>query len=444
MGLKPGGSYSLKSYKEIRLANGLRILAIPDKSLPRISMGFMVMAGSVYDPKGKEGVSYLTSELLSRETRRRNATQLADDFAQMGTSLANQVGGESSTFSAGTLSYHRDQLFSLLRETLLEPKFSNQEFRRVKKEVLGYIDKRSDNPSRFASLQFSRLIYGDHPAGHSSYGSRRSLRALKRRDVIRFYKRYYRPNNTIMFITGDFSTSFLKKVKDEMGQWRQRKAPLLKLKPISQNKGLKIRLVHKPGLKQAEIRIGHLSIPRGDESYFPLRMATSVLGGSFSSRLNQRVRDDLGLTYSIYSSLQAKKHWGVLGVSTFTRNDKVGKMISETLQIYRKMAEDGVSAKELEDNKALWAGRFPRQIETSESLVHNLMTLRLYGISDSYLEDYLYNVNRLRLSQVNFAIKQYFQPQNLSILVYADSTKVLKQLQKIGSVEVVNSNGKRL
>lgn len=439
LGLKGMSSYSLKSYKELHLDNGLRVLVIPDKSLPRISMGLMVMTGSVYDPKNKGGVSYLTSELLSRGSRHKNATELAEDFAQLGTSFSNQVGGESTIFSVSSLSYHRDQLFTLFRETVLHPRFSQKEFKRVKKEMLGYIDKRSDNPSSFANLQFSRLIYGDHPAGHSTYGSRRSARSLKRKDVIRFYKRYYRPNNAIMFITGDFPSSFLKKVKDEMGQWRRRQAPLLKLKPVVQNKGLKIRLVHKPGLKQAQIRLGHLSIPREDQSYFSSRMAVSVLGGGFSSRLNQRIRDDLGLTYSIYSYLQSKKHWGLLGISTFTRNDKVGKVVSETLQLYKNMAKEGVRDKELKDNKALWTGQFPRQIETPESLAQNLLTLRLYEISDDYLQDYLYRVNRLRLSQVNFSIKKNFQPQNISVLVYADSAKVLKQLQKIGPVEVINT-----
>ncbi len=430
---------SFKPYKEKRLSNGLRLIVIPDRTLPRFSIGLMVFTGLVNDPKSKEGLNSLTAQVLSKGTKSKSAIEMADAFGDLGTSFSQQAGDEHSFFSSSSLSFHKEKLFDLFYETLMSPVFAKSEIRRLKKQMINQIERRSDNPSAFASVSFKRFVYGKHSAGNPFNGSIKSVKRLNKQDVTGHYLRYYRPNNAVMYITGDFSPSFLKRVERKMALWKSRDLPALNLSsPVIKKEGLKIRLVHKKGLKQAQIRMGHLSVKRRDRDFFPLKMSSTILGGGFSSRLNQKIRDDLGLTYSVYSSLRAKRQWGSLSISTFTRNEKTGQTISEILSLYKKIANKGVLSKELKDNKALMIGRFPRQMETADDLAFNLLMLRLYNVTDSYLHNYLRNVNNLSLSKVNRVIRKNFRPNDMRILVYGDAFKVLRQLKKIGDVEVVS------
>jgi zinc protease len=160
-----------------------------------------------------------------------------------------------------------------------------------------------------------------------------------------------------------------------------------------------------------------------------------ALGGAFASRLNQRVRDDLGLTYGISSGFEARKFQGPFLMDTFTRNDKVGETIGASLEVYRTFVEKGLSEEELQASKSVIVGQFPRAVETMDALAYQMLLLRYYGIPDSYLTQFVKNVNALSLVEVNAAIKKYFRPDQLDIVVYGDSTSVEKQLKKFGAVQ---------
>jgi zinc protease len=192
-------------------------------------------------------------------------------------------------------------------------------------------------------------------------------------------------------------------------------------------------------LQQAQIRFAEPGIARNNQDFLTLRLANLILGGAFASRLNQKVRDDLGLTYSISSRFEALKNTGGFEISTFTRNDKVGETIKSSLAVLKDFIEGGVTDKELDAAKALLVGQFPAAIETVDRLAFNLLILRLNGIDDSYLKDFFTNVNGISRSDVNAAIKKYFSSDKMKILVYADGTKVADQLKTIGAVETVKA-----
>jgi zinc protease len=167
-----------------------------------------------------------------------------------------------------------------------------------------------------------------------------------------------------------------------------------------------------------------------------LRLANLILGGGFVSRLNSKVRDDLGLTYSIFSQFDTKKQRGTFVISTFTRNDKVGETIKNTREIFSQFVAQGITEPELAAAKAVLTGQFPMAIETTDRLALNLMLLRLYGVSDSYLKNFLKDVNAITVAQVNEAIHKHFSVENLKTVVYADQSKVGKQLKALGPVTV--------
>jgi zinc protease len=428
--------FKLRDYQEETLANGLQILFVPDDSLPRVSLNMVIKVGASQDPEGLEGLSQMTGWLLEDGTVHRTALQLADEFAYLGTELNTAVTHETSSVNASSLTADRKKLLQLFSEVILRPAYSPRELVRKREQALSTLKKLVDNPSSYADHLLDEAIYGNHPYSRLTIGSEASLKRISKSDLIKQYFRYYRPNNAMLAVVGSFDEAYRAEVRKTFGAWRPRDFEKVEPRTLSEAPANSIKLVTKPGLKQAQIRFGHLGIQRTDADFLQMRIANLVLGGSFSSRLNQRIRDDLGLTYSISSRLEARKEFGSIEINTFSRNEMTARVINEARNEFKKFANDGISSKELAAAKALMIGQFPAAIETSDRLAFNLMVLKYYGVSDNYLKDFIKNVNAITLKEVNKAIKLHYHPKDLKVVVFADEAQVAKELKALGEVRI--------
>lgn len=422
------GSFKLFPVKEVKLENGLKIVFIRDVSLPRISLTTLVRTGVLQDPKGKEGLNALTAYLLEQGTQTKNALQIADTFGQMGTELNIVPASETTLVFSDSLSTSSDDLLKAYTDILMNPSFNDIELRRTKAQMTASIQKKVDNPSSFASDEFEEAIFGPNAYGRDENGSVKTLAKLNKQDVIRQYLTFFRPNNASLAVVGNYDEAFEEKVKQAFGKWTKRKIPSLTQEKIPSISGVDVIFFAKKGLQQTQIRFGQLGIKRSDADFLKLRVANEVLGGGFSSRLNQHVRDDLGLTYSIGSSYQSYADAGVFSVSTFSKNETVGKTLDESLTVIQEFAEKGISAKELEAAKSLLIGQFPQAIETADKTAFNLLMLDFFGIPVSYLTDYNKTIESFSLSDINSTIRRHLEPKNMKIVIYGDPS-VLPQLQ---------------
>ncbi len=430
------GDFELREYKEKVLSNGMKVLLIEDKTLPYISAAMLLRVGSVDDPVAKPGLTQFVAELLDKGTQKRSATDVANKFGQIGASFSASVSDDFTVISSGTLSHYQDNLFELLGEVLSLQRFSASEVRRVRKQMQSYIKKSSDDPGSFASQMFSTYLYGSHPYGKSSVGTSSSLRSIKRKDIIRHYMKYFRPNNATLAVVGNFNENVISVLEKSFGQWQKRDVPKTIEMKVADVDGVNIRLIDAPGLVQAQLRIGHAGISRMDPDYLKLRVANTVLGRGFVSRLMDRIRDELGLTYSISSQFDSRKQRGPFVISTFTRNEKVGTAITEVLKLLKEFKEKGISDAELEATKRYLLGVFPQAIDTPEKLAYNLLVLKYYGISDSYLENYAKVISSFERDEINEAISKHIHPQKLKILVYGKKREIIEQVRKVGVVEI--------
>jgi zinc protease len=428
--------FRLKKYQEVKLANGLDVLFIEDQTLPRVGLGLMIKSGSSGDPAGQEGLMNLTMSLMAQGTSTRNALKLADDFAQLGSGLDVATAEDSSLMSAATLSQYKGELLQLMADVLMNPAFSEKEMNRRKQQIIANLQDLMDNPTSFADLLLARQIYDGHPYSRISLGTAKSVTALTRTKIIKNYFEKIRPNNAILAVYGQFDNAFKEQVEETFGKWQKGTRKIKEVSAPIEAPKQDLLLVTRQGLQQAQIRFGELGIARNDPDFLKLRLANLILGGGFVSRLNSKVRDELGLTYSISSEFDAKKERGAFVISTFTRNDKVGETIQNTREIFKQFVEHGVTVPELASAKAVLAGQFPMAIETTDRLALNLMMLRLYGVPDSYLTDFLADVGAITVDQVNEVIHKHFSVENLKTVVYADQGKVLKQLKALGPVKV--------
>jgi zinc protease len=430
------GGFQLPTYEEKVLANGLQLLFVPDSTLPYVTYSMLIRTGSSQDPAGESGLASFVAELLDKGTVKRTAPQIAQELGQMGADFSASASQDFTSISASGLAPQAEELLKNFTEIVMQPAFSDTEIDRLRKQTVAEIGREIDSPEAFAGRAFDSYLFGSHSYGQASIGTLESVKALKKKNIIQHYLRYYRPNNAILAVVGKYTPELAAQVEKSFGAWTKRDVPAPTFGTVPPIEGVQIRLVDKPGLVQAQIRIGNLGIKRKSDDYLVLRVANTILGGAFASRLNSRIRRDLGLTYNIGSHFDALQDTGSFEISTFTKNQTVGQTVSETLKILSDFKANGVTSDEVDSTKGYLKGIFPSAIETPEKLAFNLMILRFYELPDTYLTNYLRDIDRISASDVNRAIKKHIDDKNLKVLVYTSAETVLPQLEPIGKVEV--------
>ncbi|MGZ3804919.1 MAG: M16 family metallopeptidase [Pseudobdellovibrionaceae bacterium] len=421
--------FKLRPMREMQLENGLKIIFISDNSLPRVSFTMLAKVGALQDPKGKEGVNNLTAQLLEQGTQTKNAMTLADELGQLGIEVGIDPGHDFTIISMDGLVNSADKLLSLYSDIVMNPAFLDVEVARAKSQVIAQQQKKIDNPSSYANDIFDEFLYQGHPYANDVTGTPASVKKITKQDIIRHFLNNYRPNNAELAVVGRFNKDFELKVAEAFKKWSGKpikEVPMPELKPIQ---NLEVKLVSKPGLQQAQIRIGEFGIRRNDPDFLKLRLANVALGGEFGSRLNQHVRDDLGLTYSIYSSFDSRLDRGPFIISTFTKNETVGKTLDESLKVFTDFVDKGITEAEMKAAKEQMMGQFPRAIETADRLAYNILILHFYGVPLSYLQDFMKNVESLSLREINESIQKHLNAKNLRVVIYADEKKVADQLR---------------
>ncbi len=419
---KPTSSTALKlkPTKELLLENGLKVYIFRDLSLPRFSINLLIKVGQKDDSLDKVGVNYLTASLLEQGTSQYSATQIADKIATLGSDLSIAPGEEYTIVSIDGLSMSVDAIVDVFGEVVFKPTFQNEEIAKLKKEFAAQLKKIQDDPSQMADLGLSAFLHKGTSLAFPPIGTEASLKKIGKSDLIKNYLANYRPNNSILSIVGNVSDEVEKKILDRFKAWPSRplKASIAAAKPAADTK--KIESQFKKGLVQSEIRVALPMIPRKHPDYLKLRLINEIFGGGFVSRLNSKIRDQLGLTYGISSSLDLGLDSGYMYVSTFTKNETTAQVLEQINSEVTKLINEGVTPKELSSAKNMVLAQFPRALETVDRVAFNFMYLDFYGVGPSYLYDFQRSVDRLTLEDINQAIKTHFNIDKMKIFVLAN------------------------
>lgn len=430
---KSGSSsqFKLRNHKKETLSNGLQIVWIPDNALPRTSIQLLLKAGSIYESNDEAGLNSLVADMLGESTKKRNALELASELEFYGLDFGARGGADSTVMSISGLSMYQTQMIDFFSEILMESTFDEKDLERRKAITLAGIRRIQDNPSSVADISFNRALFPGHPYGRLVQGELRTVQGLSREDCLRFFKVYYRPQRAMLAVTGQFDEKFKGQVRKALGAWEswENIDTLPKLEIDFKSEMLTF---HKKDLEQTQIRFGHLSIPRNHPDFLKLRAANMVFGGAFASRLNQKIRDDLGLTYSVSSINDTNLLAGSFEVSTFTRHDKVQEMVTQVRELYSALVKEGITERELEGAKSVMIGQFPMAVETTDRLAYNMLALWAWGVDESYLSTFQKQVRALTVQDVNEAIQKHLKPEALKTLIYTDRSKAQKDLQALG------------
>ncbi len=432
------GGFHLPPTTTTTLPNGVRVYAMEYHELPLVDFQVVVGSGAAQDPKGKEGLADLVSDMLRKGTATRSAQEIADAIDFVGGSLDAGADQDGTRISAEFMKSDLSLGLDLLADMLLEPAFSPAEVERLKSETIGELQAMKENPGALASRRFIELLYGDHPYGHPTSGWETSVSAITAEDVRAFYEAHYKPDNIIVIAVGDFDSARMTQlIGTKLSGWTGKAARAAELPHPAPLKKRSLYLIDKPDSTQSQIRIGALGIQRTDPDYIPAVVANTILGGGFTSRLVEEIRVNRGLSYGVGSRFYAMRETGPFVLSTFTKSATTRETVKVALDVMEAFRRDGPTAEELEKARKYLKGAFAIGHQSPDSLADALSEIAFYNLPLDYYDNYLDRLASLTLEDVKRVAAARFPAEKLDIVVLGEAGAVRKDLDTLGTVTPV-------
>jgi zinc protease len=435
---RPGDRHPFKvpAVKRFRLKNGLPVILAESHKLPLVSVDLIVKTGSSANAKDKAGLASLVANLLDEGTKKRTATQIANEVAQLGAILNTYATWDASAVSLSTLSENLDRGLDVWADVLLNPAFAEEELVRVVDNLASSLAQRKDYPPIVAGQVFARALWGEqHPFAWPDTGTEASIKALDRANVRRFYDTFYVPNNAVLVVAGDITEKDVhSKIEPLLAKWKAKKVPPVKLPKVEAPEKPRIVLVDKAGAPQSSIRIGLPGIERKNPDYYRALVTNQILGGGFK-RLALNLRETKGWTYGVGSQFEARRSVGPWTISGEFVAAHTADAVAEILKEIEKLRAEDVTDKELAETKDEIIGAFPARFATASQLASQMTSLAVYDLPPTELDSFVSKIAAVDKQQVRAMARKYFRPDNLLIVVVGDRASNETALRKIAEVE---------
>jgi zinc protease len=385
----------------------------------------MIKGGVLRDPPGKAGLANLTALLLLQGTKKRTAAQIAQEADFLGAKL--KAGGSDDYVSVSLTVLKKDLQagLELLRDIVLNPVFSQEEIKRKVTQLKASFKTDEDDPGIVASRAFHRHLFGKNPYAHPPKGTPEGLTAIDQKDLVDFYGKFFRPNNTILTIVGDLSAAEARQWVDKtFGDWKAAPIPELRVPPPPELQDGPRILIDKR-ITQANIILGHLGISRSNPDFYALQVLNYILGGGgFSSRLLTNIREDRGLVYSVSSGFDAGLEPGAFAVDLETRNQTAGEAVAQVIQEIEKVRRQPVSAAELEEAKSYLIGSFPSKMDSVAKRAALMAYVEFYGLGLDYPWRYPSIIKDLTPADLQRVAEKHLHPDRFLLVVVGNKSEL--------------------
>jgi zinc protease len=421
---------ALPPLQEFTLPNGLRVVVMEKRDLPLVQLNLLIHSGSAADDAGRPGLASITAAMLEEGAAGMSALELADAFeylgARFGVNARHHVTG--MVLRAETRRF--PEALALAGSVLLQPDFPEEELDRLRMERLTALVRQHDEPAAVAGVLFDRTLFGvEHAYGRSGFGTEASLRAVTTADLRSFYRLHYRPNNATAVLVGDIDVATAERLLGEaLGGWQRREVPAIRVADREQVRGRTIHVVDIPGSAQSVIRLGRIGAPRTTADYYALNVMNVILGGSFTSRLMQNLREDKGYTYgasSFFDFLPAPGPW-LAGAAVQT--NATGPALAEFMNELRGMHQP-IPADEVARARNFLAMQAPAAFQSVAATAAQIGEVVQYGLPADYFNHYVDNILAVTAADVERVARQYIDPDNVAIVVVGDRAAIEQQIR---------------
>lgn len=427
--------------QRMRLPNGLTVMYVRQAELPVVSAVLVTRgAGSAEEPAELTGLASFTAGMLDEGAAGMDALALADALDLLGASLGTFAATDAAQTNLYVLKQNFPRALQLMADVVIRPDFPEREISRVRDERLTALARARDEATTIANNAFASLVYGgQHPYGR--FSSAESTRGLDRARVQAFHASRYRPENSTLILVGDVDPATMQpQIAQAFGGWTAQGAGMpIAAPPAAPSIGrTTVYLIDKPGAAQSEIRIGHPGVSRSNPDYFALQVMNTMLGGTFTSRLNTNLRETHGWAYGARSSFQMLRGEGPFTAASGVQTNATDSALVEFFRELDRLRTEPVSAAELQKIKNFVGLRLPDQLETTQDMAGQLANLETYGLDASFYDDFVQRVMAVTAEDVRRVANQYVRPGNSVVVIVGDRSKVEAGIRaaNVGPVEI--------
>jgi zinc protease len=429
------GSFQLPEYEKFVLENGLTVYLLEQHEVPLVYVSFVLPGGAIYDGT-KYGLASLTAEGLLFGTKNYTKNQIEDELDYIGASYNISAAKEFAQISMSFVNKDQDLVFSILKDLVMSPTFNEQEFDKHKKRLLVELEQAKESPRAVISSYYDKFLFQEHEYGNPVTGTRATVDGITVADLKAFYKSYYYPAGAAIAIAGDFKTAEMKKaVTGLLAGWGSKgDAGSISDRSIPAYSKSRLLLVNKEDATETRFLIGGFGIKRSNPDYVAVQVINTILGGRFTSWLNDELRVNRGLTYGAWSAFSPRKVSGSFYISSFTRTETTIEAIDVAIEILEKLHKEGVDEKTLLSAKNYVKGQYPPNYETAGDLASLLTDMFVYGFDESFINEFQKNVDGLDVGKARQIIGKYFPRENLQFVLIGKASDIRAGVAKYGDM----------
>lgn len=430
----PTPRFDPPSVQKSLLRNGVKVYVAETHDVPVVTVDLWIRTGALSDPEGLPGLANLVADMLDEGAGGRTALEIADEIECLGASLSTSGGWEATSIHLYVPVERLHLALAIMADVALRPTFPIEDLDRLRKERLTTLLQWRDEPRSLSTLTFRRRVCGvGSRFGLPPLGTEEAIRAITPDDLARFHKAHFVPLNAAIVVVGDVSAATVfKAIEDSFGGWPRGDVPApAKPHAAVSPEATSVTLVDRPGSAQTEIRIGTIGPPRSTPDYFALTLLNTVLGGSFTSRLQQNLREQHGYSYSAGSRFEMYRGTGlfyaVSAVQTAVTDSALVEFMKELGGI-----RGTISAEELSRATNNIALSFPGDFETTQQIAERISEIYLYDLPEDYFSRYIGSVMSVTLEDLGRVANRYLDPARMEVVLVGDREQIGTSVERLG------------
>jgi predicted Zn-dependent peptidase len=413
----------LPAIQKRQLSNGLPVWLVELHEVPVVQVNLMVLGGTADDPAGKFGVASLMAAMLTEGAGTKTSLDIADAIDFLGADLSAAAAVNSTSIRLHVPVARLAEALPIMADVVQRPTFPAAELDRLRQQRLTSLLQARDDPSTTAALAFSRVLYGkDHRFGTATMGTAETIKAFSVQDLQAFYNTIVRSDTSTLVVAGDITADkALPLLETSFGKWKPASAAPKRSSLTNPGQPVTrvVYLVDKANAPQSQIRIGWIGVSRDTPDYFPLLVMNTILGGSFSSRLNLNLREKHGYTYGASSNFDMRLTAGPFSAGAGVQTDKTSEALTEFFNELNGILKP-VPGDELARAKNYVALRFPSTFESTSDMSRRLEDMILFKLPDDFYSNYVQNIQKVSGADVQRVAQKYIAPDKLAVVVVGD------------------------
>jgi zinc protease len=427
----PPKPFNVPAHESYTLPNGMKVTLVPYGNLPKVTLSLVVRTGNLNEPSDMPGLADMVGKLMKEGTTSKSSKQVAEEAAGMGGAVNITVGADESDVTADVLSDFGAKAVALLADVAQHPLFPESELPRLKTDAERQLSISKAVPQNMALEKFRKILYSDHPYG-TVFPTQESIQKTTVADIKKFYEGNFGAVRSHLYIAGRFDTAAVKKaIAASFGGWVKGAAAVTNVPKVKPQHVLD--LTDRPGAAQSTLLVGMPVPDATSPDSIPLGVTNALLGGSFGSRITSNIREQKGYTYSPSSQISRRYHDAYWAETADVTTQYTGASLKEIFAEIDKLAKEPPADAELKGIQSYLSGLFVIQNSSRGALIGQLRFVDFQGLGEDYLKTYVQKVNAVTPAVVSKMTSQYIKPDQITIVVVGDKSKVAEQVAPYGA-----------